>query len=62
MNTKIIICLVIAALLSTASFAEVQQLVKVFRIGYLSTLNSVSEFFCSEVIRLVLCERGYIEG
>jgi putative tryptophan/tyrosine transport system substrate-binding protein len=36
MNTKMIVCLVAAALLSSASFAEAQQPKKVPRIGYLS--------------------------
>ena len=62
MNTKMIVCLVTAALLSTAPIVEAQQPKKVPRIGYLSTLNPASESFRSEAIRLALRERGYIEG
>jgi putative ABC transport system substrate-binding protein len=62
MNTKMIICLVAAALLSNASSADAQQPKKVSRIGYLSALDPVSESPRSEGIRLALRERGYIEG
>src|SRR5262245_13778986 len=62
MNTKIIICLVAAGLLSTASFVEAQQIGKFFRIGYLSSRDPATESARSEAIRLALREVGYIEG
>src|SRR5262245_13607739 len=62
MKTKLIVCLVAATLVSSASFAEAQQPTKVPRIGYLSTLDSASESARSEAIRLGLRELGYIEG
>jgi len=48
--------------LTTASLAEAQQPKKVFRIGYLSSVDSVNESARAEGIRLALRERGYIEG
>jgi putative ABC transport system substrate-binding protein len=42
--------------------AEAQQPKKVFRIGYLSALDSVSESDRSDGVRLALRELGYIEG
>src|SRR5262249_48788996 len=62
MNTKMIICLFAAILLSTAPFAAAQQPKKVARIGYLSALDPASESARSESIRLALRERGYTEG
>src|SRR5262249_12104361 len=62
MNTKMIVCLVTAALLSIASFAEAQQAKKVLRIGYLSSSDPASESTRAEAIWLALRERGYIEG
>src|SRR5262245_43966199 len=59
MNTKISICLVIAALLSTASFAETQQTGKVARIGYLATGATSAR---TEAFRQGLRELGYVEG
>src|SRR5215510_13815508 len=60
MNTKMIICLFAAALLSTASFAQAQQPKKVHRIGFLAPGDPVSQ--STEAIRLALRELGYIEG
>src|SRR5262245_48729371 len=62
MNTKIIICLVIAALLSTASFAEAQQAKNIPRIGYLAA-NSFSAFSARiEAFQQGLRDLGYVEG
>src|SRR5262245_43231528 len=62
MNTKMITCLVIGALLSTASFAEAQQTGKVARIGFLdnSTASSIEVFV--EAFRQELSKLGWIEG
>src|SRR5262249_3038002 len=62
MNTKIIICLVIAALLSTASFAEAQQTGKVFRIGFLDGSNASGMAVLVEAFRQELNKLGWIEG
>jgi len=62
MNTKMIICLFVAALLSTVSFAQAQQPKKVYRIGYLSSVDAAGELARAEGIRLALRELGYIEG
>jgi putative ABC transport system substrate-binding protein len=62
MNTKMIVCLVAATLLSTASFAEAQQPKKIPRIGYLSSGDPATESARSEGVRLALRELGYIEG
>ena len=57
MRRKIVICLLTAALLSTAPFVEAQQAKKVPRIGYLFTgLLPPKEFLQA------LHELGYIEG
>src|SRR5262245_5897618 len=62
MNTKLIVCLVAAALLSTAPFAEAQETKKVSRLGHRSSLDPARESARSEAIRLALRELGYIEG
>src|SRR5215831_6842499 len=62
MNTKMIICLFAATLLSTTPFAEAQQPKKVPRIGYLSPSDAATESTRSEPIRRALRERGYIDG
>src|SRR5262245_48554766 len=62
MKTKTVICLVAAALLSTASFADAQQPKKISRIGLLLMGNPTSESPRSEAIRQHLRELGYIEG
>src|SRR5262249_23821192 len=62
MNTKLIICLVAATLLSTASFVGAQQPKKVPRIGYLTGGNAATESTRSEGIRVALRELGYVEG
>src|SRR5262245_525319 len=60
MNTKLIICLVAAALLSNAYLAHAQQQTKVHKIGWLSPGSAASaniESFLSEFRKL-----GYVEG
>ena len=62
MNTRMIVCLVGAALLSTVSFAEAQQAKKVSRIGYLS-LNTLREnTYRIDAFRQGLRQLGYAEG
>src|SRR5262245_42195986 len=62
MNTKMIICLVAAALLSSASFAEAQQATKVPRMGYLASADPARDSSRAEGIRQGLSELSYIEG
>jgi putative ABC transport system substrate-binding protein len=62
MNTKMIICLFAATLLSAVSIAEAQQTKKVHRIGYLSSFDPASESARSDGIWLAVRELGYIEG
>src|SRR5213594_2079577 len=54
--------LVVVILLAVAVIAAAQQPKKVPRIGYLSSADAARESTRSEVIRLALRERGYIEG
>ena len=54
--------LVAVVMLAGAVLAEAQQPTKVPRIGYLSNTDPATESTRSEAIRLVLRERGYIEG
>ena len=54
--------LVAVILLTVAVVTEAQQLTKVPRIGYLSSVDPTTDFPRSEGIRLALRERGYIEG
>ena len=49
-------------LFAVAVIAEAQQPKKVYRIGYLSPSDPATESARAEAIRLVLRERGYIEG
>ena len=60
--SRTISSLVAILILASIHLAEAQQPKKVPRIGYLSTLDPVSESARSEAIRLALRERGYIEG
>src|SRR5215813_3006403 len=62
MHTKIIICLVAAALLSNASFVEAQQPKKVPRIGYVSGSGPVTSDPRFDALRQGLRDLGYIEG
>jgi putative tryptophan/tyrosine transport system substrate-binding protein len=49
-------------LLAPCFSADAQQPKKVFRIGYLSSVDAAREFVRAEAIRQALRERGYIEG
>src|SRR5215813_12185173 len=62
MNTKIIICLFAAALLSTASFADAQQPGKIFHIGFLDASNASGSTVLLETFRQELRKLGWIEG
>src|SRR5215471_8153295 len=62
MNTKIIICLFAAALLSNASFVGAQQPKKVPRIGVLHSGSPSSTAAQRDAFRQGLRELGYIEG
>jgi putative ABC transport system substrate-binding protein len=62
MAGKIVIWLLTTALLTTAPLAEAQQPNKMWRIGYLSSINPLNESARAEGIRLGLYELGYIEG
>src|SRR5262245_38056954 len=58
-----VVCFTLCAVLfALCSSADAQQPKKVFRIGYLSSLDPASESARSEGIRLVLRELGYVEG
>src|SRR5215471_582316 len=62
MNTKMIICLFAAALLSTASFVEAQQTKKVPRIGFLDNSTASGSAVLLEAFRQELRKLGWIEG
>src|SRR5262245_35771109 len=62
MNTKMIVCLVVATLLSTASFVEAKQPKKIPRIGYLSISSSSDSAHRIEAFRQGLRDVGYVEG
>src|SRR5262245_1883456 len=62
MNTKMIICLFVATLLSNASFAEAQQTGKVPRIGFLDASTASSSAVLLEAFRQGLSKLGWIEG
>src|SRR5215468_5044442 len=62
MNTRMIVCLFAATLLSSGPFAEAQQPKKVPRIGYLSNSDPATESTRADAIRLALRDLGYIEG
>jgi putative ABC transport system substrate-binding protein len=62
MNRRTAIRRLATFFLTTASLAQAQQPKKVWRIGYLSTLDPARESTRSEAIRLALRERGHIEG
>src|SRR5262247_1251107 len=61
MNTKMIVCLVAATLLS-ASFVEAQQPTKVPRIGFLNALFPTTNPARIEAFRQGLRDVGYVEG
>src|SRR5215831_12123811 len=58
MNTKLIICMVTAALLSTASFAKAQEGKKIYWVGYLAGSGSSPNQAFVQGMR----DLGYIEG
>jgi len=62
MNTKMIVCLVAAALLSSASFAEAQQPKKVPRIGVLVSASASASVSRIHAFQQGLRELGYNEG
>src|SRR5262249_3870745 len=62
MNTKMITCLVAAALLFNASFAEAQQPGRVPHIGYLIGVSLSYNAVRTEALRQGLHELGYTEG
>ena len=62
MNTKLIICMVTAALLSTASFAKAQQTGNVVRIGFLDASTASGSAVLVNAFRQQLSKLGWIEG
>src|SRR5262245_14221082 len=62
MNTKIIICLVTAALLSNAHLAEAQQTGKAPRIGFLDPGNAAGMAVMVDAFRQEMSKLGWIEG
>src|SRR5262245_3895993 len=54
--------LVAMMLLAVAVIAQAQQAKKVFRIGYLSSVDLATDSARTEGLRLALRELGYIEG
>jgi putative tryptophan/tyrosine transport system substrate-binding protein len=63
MNKRKLGSFVLCAMLMTLGFsADAQQPKKVWRIGYLSSSDPVTESTRAEAIRLALRELGYIEG
>src|SRR5262245_15656757 len=62
MNTKMIICLLAAALLFNASFVQAQQTGKVFRIGFLDQGTASGSGVLVDAFRQELSKLGWIEG
>ena len=62
MKAKILVYALPALILATIHLAEAQQPKKIYRIGYLSTVEPSQDSARSEAIRLALRELGYIEG
>jgi putative ABC transport system substrate-binding protein len=60
MNTKMIMCLFVATLLSTASFAEAQQQAQIPKIGWLGARSASAP--AREVFLREFRELGYVEG
>src|SRR5262245_40307040 len=60
MNTKTVICLVAAALLSTVSFADAQQQAQMPKIGWLVARSASAP--AREVFLREFRELGYVEG
>jgi putative tryptophan/tyrosine transport system substrate-binding protein len=61
-KAKVLSILFAVVLLVVAVIAEAQQPKKVYRIGYLSSFDSATEFTRAEAIRTALRELAYIEG
>jgi putative tryptophan/tyrosine transport system substrate-binding protein len=61
MNTKIIICLLTTAQLSTVPFVEAQQS-RIYRVGMLAPPGKVEESRNTKGLRAGLAEAGYVEG
>src|SRR5262245_29687433 len=62
MNTRIIIYLVAAALLSTGSFVEAQQAGKIPRIGFLDSSTASGMAVLLDAFKQELGKLGWIEG
>ena len=62
MNTKMITCMVAAALLSNAHLADAQQTGKVSRIGFLDASTVSGSAVLVEPFRQELSKLGWIEG
>jgi putative tryptophan/tyrosine transport system substrate-binding protein len=62
MKAKIFVNALSALILATFHLAEAQQPKKIYRIGYLSTVEPSQDSARSEAIRLALRELGYTEG
>jgi putative ABC transport system substrate-binding protein len=62
MIRKIVVCLLLAVLLLTGSFAQAQQPKRVARIGYLSGTTLSANAARIEAFRQGLRELGYVEG
>src|SRR5215510_3199538 len=62
MNTKLIMCLLAAALLSNAHLADAQPTGKVFRIGFLDNSTAAGMGVLVEAFRQELSKLGWIEG
>src|SRR5215470_7575133 len=62
MNTKMITCLVAAALLFNASFVQAQQTGKIFRIGFLDNSTASGMAVLVNAFRQELSSLGWIDG
>src|SRR5215475_6979801 len=62
MNTQMIVCLLAATLLSTASFAEAQQPGKIFRIGFLDPSTASGMAVLIDAFQQELSKLGWMEG
>src|SRR5215470_17115485 len=62
MNTKMITCLVAAALLFNASFVQAQQTGKIFRIGFLDNSTASGMAVLVNAFRQELSTLGWIDG
>ncbi len=62
MRAKLFLISLAVIILSSIHLAEAQQVGKVYRIGYLSPVDPVTESTRAEAIRRALRELGYVEG